>query len=234
MAQFSTAFAPVFSPVFAPTAVPWDATGVVAGALVHFDETTIVGSTPVTAMTNKGSGGADYSLTVSVGTAENLTTTTINGLLTVSSDGSAALETAAGQNITSPATIFIVVGDLNANGILFVDNRSGGNRWIMSNGNSSDYAMNQGTAIKLTGRNASFRLLTFQFNGDSTSKISASGLGSTTGDAGSLSYDFGTLFGTQSSASYNGEIPEFIIYPVALSDSAIASNQEFLVNKWGL
>jgi len=64
-------------------------------ALARFDETTIVGSSPVTESTNRGTGGGTYSLNVIVGTGANLTTTTVNSLSVITSSGSVGMEVSA-------------------------------------------------------------------------------------------------------------------------------------------
>ena len=213
----------------------------VAGSLAHFDETSIVGATPVTAWNNIGTGGSAFDLDVVVGTGANLTTSVLNGHTGILSTGSAGLETTAGQTINGPATVFMVFKPTPASPPVqmnFMDARSTtAARWVIFTNNTAadKFAMFQGTILTLSeAYDNNLHVFTAQFNNDSSSKLTVSNVGSVTGDAGSAAWDFASIFISELEVtSAQGLFLEFVVYDRALIDAEIIQNQIFLATKHG-
>lgn len=158
------------------------------------------------------------------------------------SRGSVGLETTASQLITTASTVFAVFKPTltapGANQAVF-DARSDNTkrRAIYTRDLSADkYVLFQGGAevILSEAYDNKLRILTGQFNGDATSKLTASDVGSVIGDAGAVDWDFGSVFVRENGTTESvGLFLEFIIYDRALSDAEIAKNQTFLEAKYG-
>lgn len=208
----------------------------VSGALVHLDETSIVGS-PVTEWTNGGSGGSGYDLDVVLGTAANLTRSTINGLDAVTSDGTASMETTAGQNITGKMTVFSVIKINVINGGFLMDARDSGTARSALFDTSGKWAMNDGATLSFGTMDTNLHIWISQFNKDSTSKLTIanelSDLGSVTGNMGSTDFEFAAFFSRNSSSAIsNAAFCEYVLYNSELSAPDVATNKAFLINKW--
>lgn len=211
--------------------------GLVAGALVNFDSTSIVGSTPVTAWTNIGTGGSAFDLDVVLGTGANLTRTTVNSLDCVNSSGSVGLETTVGQMFNVPMTIFLVanVDALGSNDV-FTSSRNligSSPQLVLTTG--GDFRFNAGSSIDVSPANTNLSLHTVRHNGDSTSNYEVSSVGDTTGSAGAENFDFGSLFVlSDGSRTLTGTICQYIIYDSALSNAEVTQNNDFLIAKFAI
>ena len=74
-------------------------------------------------------------------------------------------------------------------------------------------------------------VFTGQFNGDSTTKRTVSGVGSVTADSGPDNFDFGTIFSDRDGAStVQGSISQLLVFDSALSETEISSIQTFLLS----
>ena len=215
----------------------------VSKALVNLNETGIVtdGSGYVTEWTNSGSGGSAYDLDTVVATLANSTTTTINGLTAVRSTGSYGLEPTAGQSINSPGTVFLVAKCSNATPgyqSLLSSRSSTSAAWIIGtdDGSADDFYINQSVGsivVKVSPYDQALHVITGQFNGDASTSLTVSGVGTATGDAGAHNWDYCTLFanyaGSQSTA---GDIAQVLVFDYALNASEILSVETYLKAKW--
>jgi len=212
-----------------------------ATALALYDDTTIIGSAPVTEWRNRGTGGSAFDLNVVLGAVNNLTTDVLNGLTGIKHVGNAGLETTAGQTINFPSTIFAVFKPSDASPSLtqrIFDARSNANARVLlfTNGSgTNEFSFYQGSSIFLSeAYDINLRVITVQANGDSTSKLTVSDVGSVTGDAGSDNWDFGTIFtGFDELLNAPGLFMFFAVFDEALSESQITQIQDFLVSKYG-
>ena len=215
----------------------------ISQALVDLNANGIVGSNPVTAWTNSGTGGSAYDLDVVVGTGANLTAISALGTTVVNSAGSAGLETTSGQTINSPGTVFVVgrftdPSPSTTQGLFDARSNSGARWFIGTDGGVSDrFTIFQGLAGISTASpyDTSPHVFTARFNGDATSQIDISGLLSATGNAGSNNLDFGSAFtrfdGTLSAPSY---IARLLVFDSALNDSEVAALQSYLQSLYAL
>ena len=207
--------------------------GIISKALVNLNESGIVGSAPVTAWLNSGTGGSPYDLDVVIGTGANLTSATEGGKTVVVSSGSVWMETTSGQTINSPGTVFLVgriSGTPSANMNFMAPRSSSSAIWaIFTFDVSSDkFSINQGVIVRTLSEafDNDTHIFTGQFNGDSTTKLTVSGVGSVTGDSGPDNWDFGTLFADRAGAStVQGSISQLLVFDFALSEGEIAGVQ---------
>lgn len=183
------------------TAYETDAEALLAEFMGQFDSSTIIGSAPVTAWNNKNLLFSELDINVVAGVGANLTTSALNGNTGILNAGSVGLETTAGILISSPATIFAVfkptIATPLANQFLFSarSNVAASMQVLTSNSNADKYRMNQGMPINITQAfDTDLRVITAQFRGDTSSKLTISDLGSITGNAGSEDLDFGSIF----------------------------------------
>ena len=213
----------------------------VSKALVNLNETGIVtdGSGYVTEWTNSGSGGSAYDLDVPVGTLANSTTGTLNGLTTAVSSGGYGLESTAGQTISGATTEFFVgamTADYSASRNC-VDSRSSSlARHLLFTDVTTGYpAMHAGTTLSLSSAIGSgARLWTMGYNG-ANSSLEVDGVGSTTGDAGSYNFDYGTLFSTfAGTGGWIGSIAQYIVIDRVLTAAEILSVQNYLKAKYAI
>jgi hypothetical protein len=160
----------------------------------------------------------------------------------VHSIGSAGLETTAGQTIASGATVFAVVRSSPANPSLdqyFIDSRSNASaRFILSTDTSAgdSFGIYQGGAafVNLAAAyDTDAHVLTGQFNGDATTKLTGSSVGSIVGDAGSANWDYGTILsdyaGTQ---TVQGYIAQLVVFDRALTEAEIAVLQKTIADRY--
>ena len=214
-------------------------------ALVNLDSSGIVtdGSGYVTEWANLGAGGSAYDLNTVVGTLANSSVTTLNGIDSVATTGGYGLEPTTGQLISSASTVF-VVGKFNsalgaAAQYLFgaKSNNAARNVILMhGSGLSNQWTLFQGDNLFLSETsNANPHVFTGQFNYGATSALTVSGIGSVTGNGGTESWDYCTLFADNSgSNNLSGYISQFIVFDRALSDSEILSVQSYLASKYAL
>lgn len=211
--------------------------GLVAGSLVHFNETSIVGATPVTQITNIGTGGSGFDLDSPQGTTANLTKTTVNSLDAVVADGSVFIQTTSATNITNPTTEFYVA-KINASTVgqgTLMDGR-GVNQHTLLESAGDEWGIFQGSVVVFGSTDTALHVWTGEFKGDgATTKLTISGVGSVTGNAGTESFDFGVFF-SQSGGGTNIDLTfcEYLLYDRTLNASQIAQNQTFLASKWGV
>ena len=156
-------------------------------------------------------------------------------------NGSVGLETAVGQDVVPPMTLFFVVKfhdptpsadqfifDARANAAksvrVFTD-FSNSNRLTLDCG---------GTPIVLTAAySTDIQIITVQHNADATTAITSSVLGSISGDAGTETLDFGTFFADLAGANTSQLLAaEAIGYHRELAAWEVGEVQSFLVNKW--
>ncbi len=211
-------------------------------ALVFLDEDGIVGSAPVTAWTNSGTGGSAFDLDVVVGTGANLTATSELGHTVVASSGGVGLETTAGQDITQPFTVFMVGKYTDAAPATFqflLSYRSDGAKEYQMGTNSpssNKFYHHAGESIVMDeDYDQDPHLWTGQVVGTAESKITASGVGSKSGDAGTDTYDFGSIFmHANGTLTAKGYIATLLVFDKQLSEKDVAAIQQFLSNKYKL
>lgn len=156
------------------------------------------------------------------------------------SRGGVGLETTAGQTLTSPNTIFDVCKlTLAAPGVDQVvasarSNAVAVHSLFTDESNSDKYTMSQGALLALAEAFTNdVMVVTSQFNGDATSKLTISGVGSVTGDAGAQDYDFGSVFMNQAGSAETIMLYlARIVYDRALNESEINAVQTFLEGKY--
>jgi len=211
--------------------------GVIDSALVNLDERGIVGSTPVTAWLNSGTGGSAFDLDVVLGTGANLTRISVAGHDSVNSSGSAGLESTAGQTINFPMTIFLVVKPNVITGTqLFSAAKSlaGSSPQIFAS-SSSNASFNAGISVNVGTIDTNLRLHSVRYNGDASTNYQVTGIGSITSDAGAENLQFGTLFADSSDAfTLNGAISQYLIFDRALTDSETLEVKARLTQKFRL
>jgi len=154
----------------------------------------------------------------------------------VHSIGSAGLESTAAQTIANVGTVFATarssIDPTTAQRHIF-DAKIGASRWVgFAATTSGAPSIHQGTTVNLSeALDAAAHVWTFQFNAGATSKLTVSDIGTATGDAGSLGWDYATLFAGLSGANtWVGYIGELIVFDYALSDSEVASVQAYLAS----
>lgn len=214
-------------------------------ALVNLSGEGIVtdGSGYVTAWTNSGTGGSAYDMDVVVGTLANSSVTTLNGHNAVNSTGSYGLESTAGQTIASGGTVFAVARfspaapSVNQNIIGARDGTSA--RWTLYSRESlaDKFTFYQGATHSTFSEpyDTSAHVWSAQFNGDATSKLTVSGVGSLTADAGSGGWNYATVFADDAGGStMQGYIAELIVFDSALTESEITQMQQYLGSKYAL
>jgi len=227
---------PAITPVFAKFGGA--AEFIKKNAIVDLNDTGIVGSTPVTAWNNSGTGGSAFSPNVILGTGANLTRITQGGHDAVNASGSVGIETTAGTTINTPMTMFLVVkvNVLTGSSQLFTAARSSGSSSPQIQTTSSDlFRFNAGSSLDAGAGDTNLHLHTVRYNGDSSTKYEVDGIGSVIGDAGAEPYQFGTLFASISgTGTLNGAISQYIIFPFALNDAQTESIESYLRSKFGI
>lgn len=163
-----------------------------------------------------------------------------SGFTGVYARGSVGLETAIGQLITSPSTVFAVfkhtlalpVGSTN---LFNAKSNVGALHSMFTNtSNSNRWTLGQGSTIApAVSYDSDIRVLTGQYNGDATSKFTISDVGNVTGDAGSNDWDFATFFADAAGAlTIQGLFLFFAVIEGALSEPEITEIQQFLEAKY--
>ena len=205
-------------------------------AVARFDETSIVGSNPVTAWNNVN-GDADFNLDTVVGTAANLTRIVgPNGLDVVDSAGDVGMKTAVAQLLTQPTTVFLVVKSAVAVPLaqyhLFDMNGSNRtyNRIAQTTGLFLAFAGSQVTV--LDSESTAPHVLTSVFNGVSGS-FEVSGFPKVDASIGTNTWDFATLFSNNPvTASAIVWVGEWLVFNRLLTDNQITAMQDYLSSKW--
>jgi len=210
-------------------------------ALVNLDPTGIVGSPNPTEWTNSGTGGSAYDLDVVVGTGANLTLGSQNGHTTIVSAGSAGLESTAGQTINAPLTVFLVGRStetpLTAQRVFFDARSSAAARCVLFANNAGNVftLLEGGSNLAGPAYDTNPHVFTGQYNADASSKITVSGLGSATGDAGNHNWHYCTIFAAlDGSTALIGFIAQLLVFDRALNPTEIAAIQSFLAIKFAL
>ena len=89
------------------------------------------------------------------------------------------------------------------------------------------------TAFNVAGLDNLPHVYTEQWNTGTNSKLTISGIGDNTGDAGSTDWDYATLFSNPyGTEGFEGWIGEFIVFDRALDATEIALVQQYLEGKW--
>jgi len=164
------------------------------------------------------------------------------GKTVVHSIGSAGLETTAGQDISSPGTVFVVMrySDSTPAGdqAVFDARASLSKRWLLALDQSASnvFAFQGEGSFPLTSlaNDTDPHVITCQFNGDSTTKITISGVGSFTGDdVGSDDLQWGTVFADATGgSSMQGYIATLIVFDRKLKESEVSSMKVFLEKEY--
>ncbi|KKN66548.1 hypothetical protein LCGC14_0470820, partial [marine sediment metagenome] len=157
------------------------------------------------------------------------------------SRGSVGLETTSGQLINSPVTVYAVfkptLAAPGANQVLFDARLNAGNRIVVrtNDANSDKYSIFQGgTTLEMSpAYDNELRVITSQFNGDATTKLTVSDVGSVTGDAGSGNWDFGSvLIKLDGTLTFPGLFLELLVFDSAHNSGEISRIQNFLAAKY--
>ena len=176
-----------------------------------------------------------YDLDVVLGTAANLTPSTLNGVPCVHAAGGVGIETTvAPALITTPMTMFLVSKTDAITGATQVHSSARSldtaapTFYVNGAGN---LVFSAGTIVSTGSASTSAKLLTARHNGDASSSIQQSGFASVTGDVGAENYDYGTLFSNPTDASFTltGSIGRHIIFDRALTDLEVALMQRYLI-----
>jgi hypothetical protein len=120
---------------------------------------------------------------------------------------------------------------------LLFDARSAARQLLHTDESGSDrWVLGQDTGILLTGAyDTNLALFTCQFNGDATTKLTVSDVGSVTGNAGTDDWDFGSLFMAPGGTNtIKGMVLELVVFDSALSAGQITEMQNFLAAKYSL
>jgi hypothetical protein len=210
------------------------------GALVDLNADGIVSSAGVvTRWNNSGSGGSAYDLATVIGTAANLTLSTLNGVPCVHAAGGVGIETTvAPALITTPMTMFLV-GKADGLGVVqvFSSGRSipsSAPTWYYDSGNVIRF--NAGVDANIGTADTDVHLFTARYNGDGSSKFSVSGQSEVTTSGGTEAYDYGSLFSNPGNATLTltGSIGRHIIFDYELSDADVKLIQERLSIEHGV
>jgi hypothetical protein len=210
------------------------------GALVDLNAEGIVSSAgAVTRWNNSGSGGSAYDLATVIGTAANLTPSTLNGVPCVHAAGGVGIETlAGGVTINQPMTMFLVakidaVGGASAS--RFVDAESDTSISVGIFEQNSLFYANAGANQSVGPSDTDPHLHTIRHNGDASSSYTVSGIGAITGNIGAENLDAMTLFAsTTGGATLTGSIGRHIIFDYELSDADVNLIQERLSIEHGV
>jgi len=217
-------------------------TGKVARARIHngIAGTLAVDFDPSKAVVNTTTFTSD---TGEVWTANGDAFVNATGFTGIYSRGSVGLETTAGQDITTSITMFIVLKPTltapGADTFLF-DARSDAAKSVRvfsDESNSDKWTLDAGgTPIALSQAYTNdFQLITVEYTKDASSKLTISGVGSVTGDAGAEDLDFGSFMKTLSDTlEMQGLFLAYIVYNRALNASEVTQNQTFLEGQYKL
>lgn len=152
--------------------------------------------------------------------------------------GGVILESTAGQLIASPGVVLIVArqSEIPSANQQFFDARSvPTSRWVIL---TIDSNFDRWTIFQDTVRSVPEpfdtdpHLFTGQFNADSTTKLTVSGVGDITDDAGDDDWDFGTLFGRyDGTVTMKGYSADFVVTGHKPSDKELYDAANYLLSK---
>lgn len=156
--------------------------------------------------------------------------------------GSAGLETAVGQTISGPLTIFVVARFSNAapstNTNLFAaKSNSAAEIEVFTNNGDSDkwYLIGGATLGNTSTYDTEPHLHTIQFNDDATTKYSISGLDSVTGNAGSEDWEYGTIMANRGgTGGMEGYFARKLVFNSALNELQINQLQAYFNSAYRL
>lgn len=180
------------------------------------------------------SGGDTYTL---VGDAF-LNTTSFPGLY---SAGSAGLETAVGQLLTSPVTVFAVFKPTLAapsnNQVIYDSRASASDRMFLKTREtlSDRYHIFQGgSEIGIAeAYDTDLVVITVQFNGDATTTVTVSGKGTKTGNTGSNDWDaLSIMMANSGGTTAIGLLLELDIFDLELPESEVTQMQNRLLARY--
>lgn len=216
------------------------------GYAAWYNDTTIVGSAPVTAWNNdaSASGGTSYDLDIVVGPDPStmLKDSTLNGIDTVRTSANLATIYSPTGIITDTSTVALVFK---------LDHTEGLNQAIYSSSDGSPESFRISILDdpdKFTYRNTSFpgllgpdadsawHVVIIHSNNDATTNYTLDGGTTFTGDAGSSTKGGVSLFGwgAQNNLWMKGQIAEVLIYNSETSDADDALNLEYLQSRFGI
>jgi len=144
------------------------------------------------------------------------------GHTVVHSIGSVGIETTAGQTIANPMTIFAVARFAGTPGADFVmlgpRSSASAETYIytdQTNGDKFTFFQGSGEISLDEAFDNDSHVFALQGNGDATSTLTVSGVGSKTGDGGSEALDVGTLFANLAGANtMQGYIARLLVLPI--------------------
>jgi len=145
--------------------------------------------------------------------------------------------------ITVPMTIFVVSKQTaaapGADQVIFDARSDAGNQIKLFSDESNDdkWSFDAGTGeIALSeAYDTDAHLFTIEYNGDATTKLTVSGVGDVTGDAGAEDWDFGSMFMNIAGAETSiGSVLEFVIFDYKLNVEEIAAMQAYYVDRFAL
>lgn len=158
----------------------------------------------------------------------------------IHSIGSAGLESTAGQLISGKITAFCVHRAVLTGGVSFrvFDARSDNTKRVLlfgSAGSPPVLSGFQGSTVAVDDYTTEATVFTGQYNQDSTSKFTGSGIGTATGDAGNQDWDYASLFtGFDGASSLVGYIAKLVVFDRELNESEIAAMQAYLTSLYAL
>lgn len=156
--------------------------------------------------------------------------------------GSVGIETSVGQTLINPFTSFTLArwdGTPSANAYAHDSKSEAAERYILGTQNSADddfFLAQGGTNLSISSSFDNLpHLFTGQAFGNSNTKLTASGIRTETGDAGSQDWDFATLFADRSGTStMQGYIGRMTVFDESLETFEINRIQAVLQNSFGI
>jgi len=156
--------------------------------------------------------------------------------------GGVGLETTLRQLILNPGTVFLVgrhSGTPAADQTFFYSRSIVTEIWGMltREGNDDRFAIFQGGSEVLLSEpfDTDAHVHSGQFNGDATTKLIVSDVGTVTGDCGPDDWDFGTMCAqTAGAGSLKGFFAALYVYPIQLTDQQIEHNISVLETRYNL
>lgn len=158
----------------------------------------------------------------------------------VHTKGAAGLETSPGQSITGKGTIFLVArASALGTTMRILESRSHAtNRWLTQVNTSSKPGFYAGTAFVETTESLDTEphLWTIQMNEDATTKLTVSGIGTVTANAGTVNWDFASMFTNYAGTGsfYLGNASALLVFDSALTDDEITTMQTYLTTTYSL
>lgn len=206
-----------------------------ATAIYHYKETSIVGSPLVTASLNEGTLGSDLDYDVVNGTAANLTRGSQNGMDTIITAGSASLQTTAEQSIAGKTTEFMVarrITDQPVTEIFYSAGVGAGHQHGISNTSGKWYISAATPLFSGSVGDNNLHIVTAGYNLDATSYLEISDIGTVIGDAGAIEQTkYGTILSFYSPNLTNVEICEIIGFSGEMPDPDVDLIQAYLT-RW--